>query len=168
MSEPSATRPVMPAGYGVPETHDGLLEWSWAVERLEPAATYWFATTRPDSRPHTMPAWGVWLEDALYFEGSPATRRARNLAGNPSVAVHLESGEEVVILEGRAEDAAGPERALAERLAAAFGAKYGDTKWHYRPTPEQWDRGGLWVLRPEVAFGWSDFPRDVTRWRFVV
>jgi len=156
----------MPQGYGVPETDDGLLPWSWAIARLEAALNYWFATTRPDGRPHAMPAWAVWLDGALYFEGSPATRRARNLAENPQVSVHLESGDEVVILEGRAGDAAAPERPLAERLAAAFAAKYGDTRWEYRPTPEQWDRGGLWVLRPLVAFGWSEFPRDVTRWRF--
>ena len=156
----------MPPGYGVPETDEGLRPWSWATGRLEAALNYWFATTRPDGRPHAMPAWAVWLDDALYFEGSPATRRARNLAGNPEVTVHLESGDEVVILEGRTEDAAGPERPLAERLAAAFTAKYGDTRWEYRPTPEQWDRGGLWVMRPLVAFGCSEFPRDVTRWRF--
>jgi hypothetical protein len=161
-----ATRPVMPAGYGVPETDEGLLGWSWAVARLESAPNYWFATTRPDGRPHAMPAWGVWLDGALYFEGSPATRRARNLAANPAVSVHLESGDEVVIVEGRAHDAAEPERALAERLASAFGAKYGETRWEYRPTPDQWKRGGLWRLQPDVAFGWTEFPRDVTRWLF--
>ena len=51
MSVPTAGRPLMPAGYGVPETDQGLLDWSWAVERLEPAPTYWFSTTRPDGRP---------------------------------------------------------------------------------------------------------------------
>ena len=163
--EPRADRPLMPPGYGVPESTDGLLDWSWAVERLEPALNYWFSTTRPDNRPHAMPAWGVWLDDALYFEGSPATRRARNLAENPSLVVHLESGDEVVVLEGRAEDATKPPTETAERLAA-FGTKYGDTRWQYRPAPDQWDGGGLWLLRPAVAFGWSDFPRDVTRWRF--
>ncbi|HKP19458.1 MAG TPA: pyridoxamine 5'-phosphate oxidase family protein [Gaiellaceae bacterium] len=164
-SEPQRSRPVMPAGYGVPETDDGLLDWSWATERLEAARNFWFSTTRPDGRPHAMPAWAVWLDDALYFEGSPLTRRARNLAGNPAVAVHLESGDEVVILEGEARAAAKPERALAERLAAAFTAKYAETH-DYRPTPDQWDRGGLWVLRPRVAFGWSAFPASTTRWRF--
>jgi hypothetical protein len=157
----------MPEGYGVPETDEGVLDWSWAVERLEPALTYWFSTTRPDGRPHAMPAWGVWLDDALYFEGSPATRRARNLAENPGLVVHLESGDEVVILEGRSEEMdKPPDRALAERLAAAFTAKYGTTRWEYRPQPDQWDEGGLWRLRPQTAFGWSEFPRDVTRWRF--
>jgi nitroimidazol reductase NimA-like FMN-containing flavoprotein (pyridoxamine 5'-phosphate oxidase superfamily) len=164
-SEPQRGRPVMPAGYGVPETDDGLLEWSWATERLEAARNYWFSTSRPDGRPHAMPAWAVWLDGALYFEGSPLTRRARNLAANPAVVVHLESGDEVVILEGEARDAAKPERELAGRLAAAFAAKYAKTH-DYRPTPEQWDRGGLWVLRPRVAFGWSEFPGSTTRWRF--
>jgi hypothetical protein len=112
-----------------------------------------------------MPGWGVWLDETLYFEGSPLTRRARNLA-NPAVAVHLESGDEVVILEGEAREVGKPERTLAERLAAGFTAKYADTTYNYRPAPEQWDRGGLWAMKPRVALAWSDFPTDTTRWRF--
>ena len=153
----------MPEGYGVPETDEGLLEWSWAVERLEAAKNYWFSTTRPDGRPHAMPAWGAWLDGALYFDGSPETRRMRNLAQNPAISIHLESGDEVVILEGESYAVGKPERAFAERLAAALGRKYGPT---YVPTPDTWDEGGLWVLRPKVAFGWSEFPGNVTRWRF--
>ena len=164
-AEPERSRPVMPAGYGVPEGDEGLLAWSWAVERLESARNYWFSTTRPDGRPHAMPAWAVWLDGVLYFEGSPETRRARNIAANPALVVHLESGDEVVILEGEAREAGRPERALAERLAAAFGAKYGATH-AYRPAPDQWDNGGLWGMRPRVAFAWREFPKGVTRWRF--
>jgi hypothetical protein len=155
----------MPDGYGVPENDEGLLPWSWAVERLEQARNYWFSTTRPDGRPHAMPAWGVWLDGVLYFEGSPATRRLRNTAANPAIVVHLESGDEVVILEGEAQPAGKPDRALAERLAAIFTAKYAATH-DYRPAPDQWDRGGLWALRPRVAFAWAEFPKTVTRWRF--
>ena len=164
--EPQQSRPVMPAGYGVPESDEGMLDWSWAVERLEAARNYWFSTTRSDRRPHAMPAWAVWLDGELYFEGSPLTRRAHNLALNPAVVVHLESGDEVVILEGDAREAGKPDRSLAERLAAGFTAKYAETTYNYRPSPEQWDRGGLWVMRPRVAFGWSEFPKTVTRWRF--
>ncbi|MGH2351984.1 MAG: pyridoxamine 5'-phosphate oxidase family protein [Chloroflexota bacterium] len=160
--EPKASRPVMPNGYGLPETDEGLLPWSWAVEQLEQARNYWFCTTRPDGRPHAVPAWAAWLDGALYFDGSPETRRARNLAANPAITVHLESGDEVVILDGEAHEAGKPERAFAERLAAAFAAKYGD----YRPSPDQWDEGGLWLMRPHVALGWSEFPKNATRWRF--
>ncbi len=163
--EPARSRPVMPGGYGVPASDEGLLPWSWAAERLEKARNYWFSTTRPDGRPHAMPAWAVWLDGVLYFEGSPLTRRARNVAANPAIVVHLESGDEVVILEGEAHPAGRPERVLAERLAAIFTAKYAETH-DYRPAPEQWDRGGLWALRPRVAFGWGQFPNTVTRWHF--
>ncbi|SRR5581483_461644 len=164
-AEPRRSRPLMPEGYGVPQTDEGLLPWDWAVERLERARNYWFSTTRPDGRPHAMPAWAVWLDGVLYFEGSPLTRRARNLAENPAVVVHLESGNEVVILEGEAHEAGKPDRTLAERLAASFAAKYAATH-QYAPPPEQWDNGGLWAMRPRVAFAWSEFPTTVTRWRF--
>lgn len=155
----------MPPDYGVPTGDEGILPWGWAVERLERARNYWFSSVRPDGRPHAMPAWAVWLDGALYFEGSPETRRARNIAANPAVSVHLESGDEVVILEGEAREAGRPDRALGERLAAAFAEKYAASH-DYRPPPEQWDNGGLWVLRPRVAFAWDTFPQGVTRWHF--
>jgi nitroimidazol reductase NimA-like FMN-containing flavoprotein (pyridoxamine 5'-phosphate oxidase superfamily) len=155
----------MPDGYGVPPDNEGTLPWSWAVERLEQARNYWFSTTRPDGRPHAMPAWAVWLDGALYFEGSPETRRARNIAANPAVAIHLESGDQVVILEGEAREASPPAPDLARRLAEVFAAKYGASH-DYRPGPDQWDEGGLWALRPKVAFAWSEFPKNVTRWHF--
>ena len=163
MTEPTRSRPIMPEGYGVPETDDGLLDWSWAVERLEAAKNYWFSTTRADGRPHAMPAWGAWIDGVLYFDGSPETVRMRNLAQNPAISIHLESGDEVVILEGASYPVGKPERGFAERLAAALGKKYGPT---YVPTPDTWDEGGLWALRPKVAFGWTKFPTDLTRWRF--
>jgi hypothetical protein len=163
--EPVRSRPSLPKDYGVPETEEGMVDWNWAVEQLEPAHNYWFSTTRPDGRPHAMPAWAVWVDDALYFEGSPETRRARNLAQNPAISVHLESGSNVVILEGEAHLAGKPTRELAQRLAAAFEQKYGASD-DYHPGPDQWDSGGLWVLRPKVAFGWKDFPTSLTRWKF--
>lgn len=162
-AQPVRTRPLMPNGYGVPDHDDGMLDWSWAVDRLAAAKSYWFSTTRPDGRPHAMPAWGAWVDGALYFDSSPETRRGRNLAQNPAIAIHLESGDEVVIIEGTADYMGKPERGLAERLAAALGAKYGPT---YVPSPDTWDEGGLWVLRPTVAFGWTEFPKNVTRWRW--
>jgi nitroimidazol reductase NimA-like FMN-containing flavoprotein (pyridoxamine 5'-phosphate oxidase superfamily) len=162
---PTTDRARLPDGYGVPNDDEGLLPWTWAVERLERAVNYWFSTTRPDGRPHAVPAWAAWLDGALYFDGSPETRRNRNLARNPAIVVHLESGSEVVIVEGEAHPVGRPDRDLAERLAAAFAAKYGPSHG-YSPSPDQWDEGGLWRVRPRVAFGWEQFPKTVTRWRF--
>src|SRR3954470_14425664 len=83
MSEPDSSRPYMP-GYGtLPEGEGtGLLPWSWAVERLERTHDFWLATVWPDGRPHVMPVWGVWLEDAVWFSSSLGSRKARNLAGD--------------------------------------------------------------------------------------
>jgi nitroimidazol reductase NimA-like FMN-containing flavoprotein (pyridoxamine 5'-phosphate oxidase superfamily) len=164
--EPVIDVPQFPEGYLLPGQELTQLPWSWAVERLEKAQNYWFATVRPNGRPHTMPAWAVWLDGALYFEGSPETRRARNIAENPWISVHLESGSEVVVLEGRAAAHPKPDRALGERLAKAFGDKYGEGEFEYRPEPTQWDEGGLWRLRPRTAIGWSTFNKDPTRWRW--
>jgi nitroimidazol reductase NimA-like FMN-containing flavoprotein (pyridoxamine 5'-phosphate oxidase superfamily) len=162
--EPRVGRPRLPRDYGVPESNEGTLPWQHAVDRLTAAKNYWVGTTRPDGRPHASPIWGVWLDGAFYFDGSPETRRGRNLAENPSIVVHLESGDEVVILEGEAHAAGRPERALAERVAAAYRAKY--ERHGYAPQPEQWDEGGLYVMRPRTAFAWTTFPTDMTRWRF--
>ena len=62
--EPRRRRPPF-EGYGLSESEEGMLSWGWAVERLVAARNYWVSTTRPDGRPHAMPVWGVWLDDAL-------------------------------------------------------------------------------------------------------
>ena len=167
---PRTERPQVPEGYGMPEGDEGLLPWEWAEERLTNAEIYWFATTRPNGRPHSSPTWAVWLDGKLYFDGSSEARRLKNIAANPDVSVHLESGKEVVIIEGTARAlGAAPERAFAERLAAAFGAKY--RGYDYSPSADQWDEGGLYVMTPRVGLGWTfregeEFGKTYTRWRF--
>src|SRR5690349_19543878 len=121
---PVADRPTMPTGYGVPANTEGMLPWSWATERLAAVYNYWIGTVRPDGRPHATPVWGVWLDDTYYFEGAPDTRRGRNIAANPEVVVHIERDEDIVIVEGRAEEIPDPDVALADRLVEAFAAKY--------------------------------------------
>ncbi len=164
-AEPRLTRPWMPKGYGVPDDEAGMLPWSYAGERLAGALTYWVGTTRPDGRPHAMPIWGAWVDDTFYFEGGPDTRRGRNLAANPAVVVHIESGEDIVILEGTAEAITTPDPALAARVADAFAAKY-LPKFGYRPDPESWNQGGLYAVRPRVVFAWNEFPKTATRYLF--
>lgn len=159
-------RPRMPDGYGVPEGTDGLLKWSQVEERLVAAQQYWMATTRPDGRPHVVPRWGVWVENKLFYDGSPETVHARNSAADGRCVLHLESGWEVVIIEGETRRAVPPGPDLGARISTAFG------KYHergYAPEPDAWEgegAGGLMVFQPHKAMAWFTFPEDVTRFTF--
>ena len=82
----------------------GLLPWSWAVERLTRSHDYWLSTVRPDARPHAMPVWAVWLENALWFSSGGSSRKARNLALNPWVVITTDDALEPVVVEGQAAD----------------------------------------------------------------
>jgi hypothetical protein len=161
---PVPDRPFMPQGYRVPESEEGTLPWSFVEERMGEARNYWIVTVRPDGRPHAMPVWGAWLENKLYIEGSPETRRHRNIIANPHVVAHLESGNQVVIIEGEAHEAGKPTPALGRLLSEAYTTKYKAAG--YTPGPNAWDNGGLYVIHPKVVFAWTQFPRDTTRWQF--
>ena len=154
---PPSRRLTIPHGYRVAATVEGLLPWSHVVEQLEQARNYWLATTRPDGRPRVIPVWGAWVDGALYFDGIYTARWARNLAANPAASVNLESGADVVILEGTVEDVV-PEAGLAARIVEVYAAKY------VSPLPEA--ARGMYRLRPRAVRAWSRFPDDATRWDF--
>jgi len=158
-SVPEAARPSFPGVYGINDGEEGLLEWGWATERLSGARNYWVATTGPGGNPHAMPVWGVWLDDVFYFSSSPESRKARNLDANPATVVHLESGDEVVILEGDAEQVT--DGALLQRLGEDYSRKY---------ELEVSFTGGrpLFGVRTRVAYAWRerDFPATATRFSF--
>ena len=93
-------RPFIAKSYGIAAGDAGLMDWSWVDAQMANSRNYWIGSTRPDGRPHVSPVWGVWLGGALYFGGDVQARRSRNLAANPQVVAHLESGDEVVMIEG--------------------------------------------------------------------
>lgn len=155
-------RPNFPEGYGIPQTLEGLLPWGYVVERMEQAINYWVATVARNGSPHVTPVWGAWVESQFYFDGSPETRRGKNILANPRTAVHLEDGTRAVIVHGLCRFAP-PAPEVKIRLSAQYNAKY--AALGYAPTPESWD-GGIFILTPTRALAWTDFPRDVTRWRF--
>ncbi len=153
----------MPDGYGIPETTDGLLGWDQVEDRLRASQHYWLATVRPDGTPHSVPRWGVWLDGRFYYDGAPTTRHVRNLEGNPACTLTLESGTEVVIVEGVSTATRAEPDDLGARLAQAFG------KYHpqYAPSRDAWSAGGgLRVITPRRALAWFDFPHDCTRFTF--
>jgi nitroimidazol reductase NimA-like FMN-containing flavoprotein (pyridoxamine 5'-phosphate oxidase superfamily) len=157
----------MPDGYGVPPTTSGLVAWSDVEQRLTAAQTYWLSSTRPDGRPHVVPRWGVWLDGRFWYDGSPTTRHARNLAANPGCTLHLGGDDlQAVIVEGISEPTRAPAEGLGGRLAQAY-AKYHTQG--YAPAADSWagpDGGGLRVLTPHRALAWFSFPADCTRFRF--
>lgn len=168
MASPTRTdRPWVPEGYGVPEHTDGMVEWSTVETRLVEARHYWLATARADGRPHVVPRWGVWLDGALYYDGSPDTVHARNAEGNPACTLTIGEGADAIIIEGHSRRSEPVVGELGERIAAAIGGKYGDDG--YRPEPDAWsdaEAGGLRIVTPTKAMAWFSFPGDLTRFHF--
>ena len=165
MTAPEASRPYV-LDYGIPDSGEGMLPWTHVVQRLTDALHYWVCTTGPGGRSHATPVWGVMLGGTLYFDGSPETRRGRNIAANPAVVVHLESGTDVVMVHGEAHEVHGADRDFYVRLSKSYGAKY--AAMGYEPSPDTWAIGGLYAVTPQTAFAWTSFPEDATRWRFDV
>ncbi len=159
MNEPRATAPRMPASYGAAPDASGaeLVPWSWAEERLEGARNYWLCTTRADGRAHAAPVWALWLDDVLWFSTDPSSQKGRNIVRDPRAVVHLESGDDVVIVEGEVE-----QHGWDDRIVDAYEAKYG-----YRVDTSK-ESYGTYVFRPRAAQTWTEqgFPKSAVRWAF--
>jgi hypothetical protein len=156
---PRASRPIVPAGYGFPTKLKGLLDWSWARERLTSSHNYVIITVRPEGRPHAMGMHGLWFKDAYYFGTDVSSRKAKNLAQNSHCILICENLEQMVIVEGTAEviDAAG----VPPGLSKASEEKYG---WPMKPHKG----GGIYRVTPRVVFAFPEkqIATAVTRWKF--
>jgi general stress protein 26 len=151
--------PDVPPMYGLKSPHK-FLRFRHAEERLSKCRNYWICTVRLDGRPHSIPVWGFWLDGALYFGSARASCKARNLVQNPAISVHLESGDDVVILEGKAVEVDLTNKAACRKLDAASRAKY---NMPMMIMPES----VLYCVRPHTVLFWTekDFPNNATRWQ---
>lgn len=144
--------------YGTPSDRPAP-SWSWVAGQLADAGTYW-VVARGARHPHPRPVWGVWDRHRLLLSiGSPTI--ARELERDPTVTVHLDSGTDVVIVEGRAR---GPsvEPSILER----YDAKY---DWDYDVS----QYGPLTVVVPSTVIAWRSAGwagregfQATARWRF--
>ncbi|CAN5607957.1 pyridoxamine 5'-phosphate oxidase family protein [soil metagenome] len=159
--DPVVDKPSIPSEYGNPTER---LRWDDVRDKLETATVYWMASTRSDGRPHVVPRDGLWLEDGLYYGGSPATVHNRNVDVNPNVVVHIGDGHEAIIVEGVVERAR-PKIDMAVRLADASLAKY---PAYGRPDPSTYTSGDAYVLRPHLILAWTNFTENATRFSFRV
>ncbi|MQC27099.1 MAG: pyridoxamine 5'-phosphate oxidase [Chloroflexi bacterium] len=153
-NDKQAGRPHMP-GYGIEAGAEGQLTWSYVDEGMAAARNYWVSSAGPDGKPHAAPVWGLWHAGAFYFSTGERTVKQRNLHANPEVVVHLESGDDSVILEGRV--ARVKNEALGKALDALYQEKYGFPIMGEHPT---------YALRPRKVLAWreADFPKTATRW----
>lgn len=157
---PKGERPGMPKSYGIHGGDEGLVPWGDVEARLESSRNYWIGTTRGDGKPHAMPVWGVWANGAVVFGTDKNSRKARNIIRQPEVVAHLESGDDVVIIEGTA-------RVVTEKSEiAAVDALY-QKKYAMKLTDAP---GELFVcaIEPQVVFAWheKDYPKSATRFQF--
>ncbi len=100
------------------------------------------------------------MADTLVFGTDPNSQKWRNLRQNPAISVHLESGDDVVILEGVIEEVDD------ERIMQLADDAY-EEKYDMRVLSET---GGapLLGLQPSIAHTWleTDFLNTAARWYF--
>ena len=163
-SEPRAGRPFAP-GYGIvgAENGKGLLPWAWVARKMKSCRTFWLATISADlqtrrERPHVMPVWGVWLDDAFFFSTGRKSRKGQNLAANPACTITNDDGEEAVIVEGRA---------AKSRMRRRWSELQPRTRKNTRWTRGAWENQ-FFCVQPSRVFGFVEktFPQSATRWKF--
>ncbi len=126
--------------YGAPSNHQPLA-WQWVEDRLKEPGTLW-VTAVSDGYPHPRPVWGVWYQERLHLSiGTPSIRR--QLTVDPRLTVHLESGTDVVIVEGRVVLGS----TTSPEVLEAYNVKY---DWTYDAAAY----GQLTELRPERILAW--------------
>jgi hypothetical protein len=105
--------------------------------------------------------WGVWSGGSLHLSiGSPVVRR--QLADDDRLTVHLDSGVDVVVLEGSADTERSTDAAVLERYRTKYDSSYDVAEY-----------GQLTVVQPTTVLAWRaagwagrDGFRQSGKWRF--
>jgi len=89
----------------------------------------------------------------LHLYSERRTAKARNIAADPRVVVHLESADDVLIVRGTAEDLGTP--ADVPEVVAALAAKYTHPADRpYLPDADP-DFDVVYAIRPHTAMAWA-------------
>ena len=148
----------------VPDATTTRLTWPEVADRLSPARIYWLHTTGPTGAPQVTAVWAVVAGDRVYLYSARSTVKARNLERDPRVAIHLESGSDVVIVYGVLTDLGTPGDWPA--VVDAFATKYDE------PDDQPYLPGAdpafdvVYVLEPHRALLWTlpDSEASLRRW----
>jgi nitroimidazol reductase NimA-like FMN-containing flavoprotein (pyridoxamine 5'-phosphate oxidase superfamily) len=161
LAAPQVDRPGIPPSYGTSRA-TAFVDWDHVEERLAADRVMWLAAVGADGRVRVRPVDALYLDGTIYVGGSGETRWVHDVEANPSVALHLDGTDEVVLIEGDAEVLKRVGADLAERLAAASNAKFPE----YRMTADFYERNGAIAIRLRKVIAWTDITRDPTRFRF--
>ena len=144
-----------------------MLAWGPVQRMLREARYVWIATTTADGAPHLVEQWCAWVDDTLYFEGSPQTLWARNLARDPRLSFGVQVGDTAAYGSALVDVARRLDRAVAARIARQYATKYG-TDFGYRPPVSQYVEGPVFRARPTklIAFDVREFNTSATRFTF--
>jgi general stress protein 26 len=141
-----------------------LMTWTEVAGRLADPENYWLVTVSPQSEPHSVPVWGAVDAETLYLYSERSTVKARNIAANSRVVVHLESGADVLIVYGTAVELTNVD--VVNQACAAFARKY------TTPSQIEWlpttDPGTIvWRFEPSSAQAWvlEDMDGSQRRWK---
>jgi F420H(2)-dependent biliverdin reductase len=101
------------------------------MPRLESATNIWFASVRPDGRPHLVPIWFVWHDGKAWISTGNGSRKHRNIQTNAYVSISLEDGTNPLVIEGTAREETTV--SVRDMLAPLFQKKY---EWDFRSDDE--------------------------------
>jgi PPOX class probable F420-dependent enzyme len=104
--------------------------------RLDREQVAWMTTVNPAGQPQSSAVWFIVQADAIVVYSLRSTPRTRNIATNPRVSINLNStpsGDDIVIIEGRAEVARSGPPADQD---PEYVAKYADAIARLGMTPQ--------------------------------
>ena len=144
----------------------GFIPWTKVHARLQALREIWVATASKDGRPDATPVWFWWDGTSVYFTTKAHSRKARNIARQPSVTLHNGDGADPIILKGDAEVVT--EDKELERLDRGYAGKYVDPGSGTRATI--FVEGDLaYRIRPRIVIAWEYATcSNRTDWRFDV
>lgn len=137
-----------PGKWHVPNDPKMWITWRHANNKLARESVYWVSTASSRGRPHAAPVWGIWKANKFYFETDPNSAKGRNLSNNQSIVVHVQDGNDTVILEGSAR---------GEKKVETLNQLKRDYLRKYEYTPDWSSESGQIVFRvgPKIIHAWK-------------
>ena len=145
---PRRVRPKFPREWHVPNDPKLWITWAHANDKLAREKVYWISTASLQGRPHAAPVWGIWKANRFFFETAPNSTKGRNLSKNQNLVVHVQDGNDTVILEGNARK---------EKRSEELSELKKDYTRKYQYTPDWSNERSQIVFRvePRIAHAWK-------------